>query len=396
MSANELFIDNLYAKFNGIGYNTRTITFLDSPADILTTDVLILADASAGDIDILLPENMCFPHKYIFKKTDATTNSVNIIAALGQTIDGAAVYTMSTLGNSVTLAYDTPTSTWIALGGCCNILTSCGDLLTHNGTELVRLPVGTDGQVLTVDTSGSPCIKWANGGGGGGGGTTINISLLTLEAAPVSTSFEPVGYATWLLPDYGSYTSGLVMFSATISNRDLNVRLRDTTNSVTLGSATIAASGVHTFSVINPLTSAAMELQISQSAAGGIAPHIRGASIKYTATNVGLTYSLLAMEAKAIATAYVAIGYLAWYAAANTGLVSGKLIFSANISTRNMDVQLYDATNNVSLGTVTAAASGIISTTTTVPVGDALIQLRVKKSAAGGINPSIFGASLKF
>jgi hypothetical protein len=337
---------------------------------------------------------MCFPHKYIFKKIDATTNAVNIIAALGQTIDGAAVYTMSTVGNSVTLAYDTPSSTWIALGGCCNILTSCGDLLTHDGTSLVRLPVGLDGQVLTVDTSGSPCIKWANGGTPTNG--MINFALLTLEARPISTTYLPVGYMTWLLPDFAAYTLGIVMLSATIANRDLNVRLYDTTNSVNLGAATITTSGVHTFAVVNPLTSAAVELQISQSAPGGISPYIRGVSVKFTATNTNVSYSLLPLEAKATTTSYVPSGYLAWSAAVNVGLGAGKVIFNATIANRDLLVRLYDVTNSVVLGAATITTSGVHTLAVIVPLSDAEIQWQVSKSSGGGINPSVRGVILKF
>lgn len=46
--------------------------------------------------------------------------------------------------------------------------TTKGDILVHNGTTWVRLPVGSDGQVLSADSTQASGIKWLTGGGGGG------------------------------------------------------------------------------------------------------------------------------------------------------------------------------------------------------------------------------------
>lgn len=45
--------------------------------------------------------------------------------------------------------------------------TTKGDLWVYNGSKLVRLPVGTDDQVLTADAAEAAGVKWAAGGGGG-------------------------------------------------------------------------------------------------------------------------------------------------------------------------------------------------------------------------------------
>jgi len=50
-----------------------------------------------------------------------------------------------------------------AAGGI--ILTHQGDLETHNGSAAIRLPVGTNGQILTVDLTTPAGIKWAAAGG---------------------------------------------------------------------------------------------------------------------------------------------------------------------------------------------------------------------------------------
>lgn len=49
--------------------------------------------------------------------------------------------------------------------------TTKGDLLVRSSTELIRVGVGTDGQVLTADATEASGVKWANSTGGGGVGT---------------------------------------------------------------------------------------------------------------------------------------------------------------------------------------------------------------------------------
>jgi hypothetical protein len=46
--------------------------------------------------------------------------------------------------------------------------TTKGDIIVHNGTDNIRLAGGTDGHVLTRDSTTAEGVKWAAGGGGGG------------------------------------------------------------------------------------------------------------------------------------------------------------------------------------------------------------------------------------
>lgn len=69
-------------------------------------------------------------------------------------------------------------------------LTTKGDLVVNDGTSNVRLPVGTDGDVLTADSSVAAGVKWAAAGGGGGGGAlTIQnkIGAYTVVAGDLGT-----------------------------------------------------------------------------------------------------------------------------------------------------------------------------------------------------------------
>lgn len=60
-------------------------------------------------------------------------------------------------------------SSWEVIGAE-GLATTKGDILVYDGTDLQRLAIGSDDDVLTADSTESTGIKWAAGGGGGGGG----------------------------------------------------------------------------------------------------------------------------------------------------------------------------------------------------------------------------------
>jgi hypothetical protein len=55
-------------------------------------------------------------------------------------------------------------------------LTTKGDLLGHDGTKLVRLPVGSNGQVLKADSTQASGLTWGAGGGGGTAGKNYVVN----------------------------------------------------------------------------------------------------------------------------------------------------------------------------------------------------------------------------
>jgi hypothetical protein len=68
--------------------------------------------------------------------------------------------------------------------------TTKADLIVHNGTDNIRLAVGTNGQVLTADSTEAAGVKWA---AAGGSGTVTSValalpSIFTVSGSPVTTS----------------------------------------------------------------------------------------------------------------------------------------------------------------------------------------------------------------
>lgn len=53
--------------------------------------------------------------------------------------------------------------------------TTKGDLYVYNGSTLVRLPVGSDDEVLTADSAQAAGVKWASPSGGGSSSSPIDV-----------------------------------------------------------------------------------------------------------------------------------------------------------------------------------------------------------------------------
>lgn len=90
--------------------------------------------------------------------------SVNGSGALGNASDVA----LNNASNNQVLTYDGTIGKWknaTAASGFADPTTTKGDLIVH-GTSTVRLPVGSDGQILTADSTQTVGLKWATASGG--------------------------------------------------------------------------------------------------------------------------------------------------------------------------------------------------------------------------------------
>jgi hypothetical protein len=70
--------------------------------------------------------------------------------------------------------------------------TTKGDLIVSNGTDNVRLAVGTDAYVLTADSTQASGVKWA-AASGGGSALTVKDEGTTLSSAVTSIDFTGAG-----------------------------------------------------------------------------------------------------------------------------------------------------------------------------------------------------------
>lgn len=101
-------------------------------------------------------------------------------------------------------------------------LTTKGDIYTYSTTN-AKLSVGTTGQILSADPTQATGLRWINNSGGGGSGTVTSVAALTIGTSGTnitSTVANPTTtpVITLNVPDASSTARGVI----TIGAQDIN------------------------------------------------------------------------------------------------------------------------------------------------------------------------------
>lgn len=155
--------------------------------------------------------------------TDLVKDGAAAIRTLGSAIDTSLVDLKGgTTGQVLAKASDTDMDfTWAtdASGIPATIFDAKGDLIAASAADTAaRLAVGTDGQILTADSTQSTGLRWVSPAAAS---SPNNASALTVGAqSTTSTSFTGLSTATAVTVTTG--TKALVMITVQLANNTLN------------------------------------------------------------------------------------------------------------------------------------------------------------------------------
>lgn len=172
--------------------------------------------------------------------------------------DGTVDYVLRTDGNGVT--------SWVAQsGGFADPLTTNGDIIARIGGVTTRLPIGSDGEVLTV-TSGLP--SWEAGGGGSGDVVGPVSSTLDAVARYDDTSGELLADSLVTISDTG-VVSGATQLNVDNLRIDGNVLSSTNLNGdINLTPNGVGQTVVKNINVDGPLKAAGTSLDPASTGAG--------------------------------------------------------------------------------------------------------------------------------
>jgi hypothetical protein len=130
-------------------------------------------------------------------------------------------------------------SAWVTIGGSASPLTTKGDLYTYSTTD-ARLGVGTNGQVLTADSTAATGLKWAAVAAGGKVLQVVRATDSTLRTTTSTTFVDVTGMSVSITPQFS--TSSILLISSNFIysvNSTFNSRfqLTDSSNTAISGAS---------------------------------------------------------------------------------------------------------------------------------------------------------------
>ena len=208
---------------------TKSSSVPASPYNISSADhgkVIKFRDTGTGSyLTAVLPSRASVAvgfYVWLVSNTSSASEYVKLSPNAGDGLNGTAgdidIYDE---GSALVIADANLSNNWLVLSWNRNFAqlapaTTKGDLVVHDGTANVRLPIGTNTHVLTADSSTATGVKWAAAGGGGSStltissktaaytvvagdlGTIINCTANTFTVALTAAATLGAGFNCWI------------------------------------------------------------------------------------------------------------------------------------------------------------------------------------------------------
>lgn len=113
---------------------------------------------------------------------------------------------------------------------------------------------------------------------------------------------------------------------------------------------------------------------------------------------IAFTLSTKPLGDSATSNSFVVVASYLWSKKRGYNYVNGICVFDAvTVGDRTLEIRIVDITNgNTVIGSMIVSTPGFYSFPVTKPVGDARLELQIRKSASGGVSPVIRGAALEY
>lgn len=134
----------------------------------------------------------------------------------------------SSNGRTYTYYADADSAQWVEVGSAdptFNTLTTKGDILTRSSTSMARQAIGTDGQVLTADSTQANGMKW---------GGALGLEIVSTGTISNQTSFDITGFTS----SYSLFKVVLEIFRTSGSGSS-------STTATVVGGSTVYTSGYY-------------------------------------------------------------------------------------------------------------------------------------------------------
>ncbi len=302
----------------------------------------------------------------------------------------ALTATTLTIGNSV--------ATKVQLGKTTTTVEIMGDLFVRGVTTQV------DSENLNIADNNIYLNAGYTTAAAQTGGLVVNyLPIATTDTVATggfatTTTVITTGSATFAVGQFIQISG-----ANTIDNNGIFEVLSHVGTTLTIRSSPVETFSQNVFVVDTTVAGSITRLNVTVMRAGtdGIWETGRGAvtPITYTdlSTTVRWSYSVLTNLANANGTTYTTIGYFPFQVSTynpgsiTTGVLIAWVVVGAN---RNLDIQVFDGTSQIGIISVTAGtAAGVFTGAVTTPTTNVLLEFRIRKSAAGGTNPQVFGLS---